>query len=199
MIEREISRPSPEDTRAKIFHAAREIFAVRGPHGTTTREIADRAGVNEATLFRHFGNKQALLHSMKEYYCEGKEARFRALSDSFTGDLDADLRTLARAMIEGMMQNRDLILVALFEESSDPTASHAPWRMPNMAREFLTTFLDNFVHKGELHGDPGVLARVFMGMIFSYVVRRQFWQDEMQSEDAVNIFCDVFLNGTRSK
>ena len=56
MIAREI-RPAAQETRERIFSAAREIFALKGPHGTTTREIADRAGVNEATLFRHFGNK----------------------------------------------------------------------------------------------------------------------------------------------
>jgi AcrR family transcriptional regulator len=52
-------KASPEDTRSRILAAAREIFALKGTRGTTTREVADRAGVNEATLFRHFGTKQA--------------------------------------------------------------------------------------------------------------------------------------------
>ena len=39
-------------TRERILRAAREVFETDGTRGTTTREVADRAGVNEATIFR---------------------------------------------------------------------------------------------------------------------------------------------------
>ena len=52
---------SPEETRERILTATREIIGRKGKRGATTREIADVAGVNEATLFRHFGTKEALL------------------------------------------------------------------------------------------------------------------------------------------
>lgn len=47
-------------TRAALLAAARELFADRGYEGTTVRGVADRAGVNQALLFRYFGNKEAL-------------------------------------------------------------------------------------------------------------------------------------------
>jgi AcrR family transcriptional regulator len=50
------SHAGVEDTRERILVAAREIFEHNGTRGTTTREVAERAGVNEATLFRHFGS-----------------------------------------------------------------------------------------------------------------------------------------------
>ncbi len=68
-------KPAPDQTRARILAAAREIFARKGTRGTTTREVADRAGVNEATLFRHFGTKQTLLHDMLEHYCGYRSPR----------------------------------------------------------------------------------------------------------------------------
>jgi AcrR family transcriptional regulator len=47
-------------TRRALLEAARELFVSEGYDGTTVRAVADRAGVNQALLFRHFGNKEAL-------------------------------------------------------------------------------------------------------------------------------------------
>lgn len=199
MIAKEAARPSVEDTRERILVAAREIFALKGPHGTTTREIADRAGVNEATLFRHFGNKHALLDAMKEYFCQDKAARLNAMFASLSGDLDADLRAIAAHMVEGMQANKDLIRVGLLEEAASPGAADASWRMPNVARDLLTKFLAPHVARGELKGDPEILARFFMGMFFSYIMGRSFWSKQiLGEEDAVNTFVGIFLNGARS-
>ncbi|MGV9694050.1 TetR family transcriptional regulator [Streptomyces sp. NPDC003444] len=48
------------DTRERLLAAASALFAERGYDRATVREIASRAGVNQALLFRHFGSKQAL-------------------------------------------------------------------------------------------------------------------------------------------
>ncbi|MCW0216360.1 MAG: TetR family transcriptional regulator [Pseudonocardia sp.] len=47
-------------TQASLLAAARELFATDGYDGTTVRAIAERAGVNQALLFRHFGSKGRL-------------------------------------------------------------------------------------------------------------------------------------------
>lgn len=51
-------------TRQRLTQAALELFLDQGVGATTTRQIADRAGVNEVTLFRNFGNKYGLLLAM---------------------------------------------------------------------------------------------------------------------------------------
>ncbi len=48
-------------TRARLIDAAAAVFAQHGASGATTRRIAAAAGVNEVTLFRLFGTKEALL------------------------------------------------------------------------------------------------------------------------------------------
>lgn len=48
-------------TRARLIRAALDLFTSQGFHGTTTPEIARRAGVAEATIYRHFTSKEALL------------------------------------------------------------------------------------------------------------------------------------------
>lgn len=47
-------------TRAALLDAATELFADRGYDRTTVRDIAARAAVNQALLFRYFGSKEAL-------------------------------------------------------------------------------------------------------------------------------------------
>lgn len=52
-----------KDPDRRLLLAALELLAERGYKGATTREIARRAGVNEVTLFRRFGSKEALLRA----------------------------------------------------------------------------------------------------------------------------------------
>lgn len=58
--------PSSLSTREKLLRAALELFTAQGISGTTTRQIAELAAVNEVTLFRHFGHKYGLLQAMIE-------------------------------------------------------------------------------------------------------------------------------------
>ena len=52
-----------DPTRRRILDAALDVFAASGTRAATTRRIAELAGVNEVTLFRHFGTKGELLDS----------------------------------------------------------------------------------------------------------------------------------------
>jgi AcrR family transcriptional regulator len=73
-------RLTSEERRAAIIKAVRQTFAEKGFHGTTTRELADAAGVSEALLFKHFPNKEALFSAMQLSCCgEQKHARVERL------------------------------------------------------------------------------------------------------------------------
>lgn len=52
---------SKPTTRQRLVQAALELFVQQGITETTTRQIAEQAGVNEVTLFRNFGSKHGLL------------------------------------------------------------------------------------------------------------------------------------------
>lgn len=58
------------ELRDKILRAATQVYSETGFRGATTRQIAQKAGVNEVTLFRHFGSKTALLHEAIRCACE---------------------------------------------------------------------------------------------------------------------------------
>ncbi|MDT0447606.1 TetR/AcrR family transcriptional regulator [Streptomyces hesseae] len=58
--EKPVRRRHADTTRQALIDAAAGLFAERGYERTTVRAIADRAGVNQALLFRYFGSKTAL-------------------------------------------------------------------------------------------------------------------------------------------
>ena len=59
--------PTPrKSTKARLIEAALDLFAERGVTETTTKAVAERARVNEVTLFRNFGNKYRLLLAVIE-------------------------------------------------------------------------------------------------------------------------------------
>ncbi|MEM5594617.1 TetR/AcrR family transcriptional regulator [Niallia circulans] len=55
-------------TSERIIQAFIELFRDYGYKGTTTRAIAEKAGVNEVTIFRHFGNKRGLWKQLFNQY-----------------------------------------------------------------------------------------------------------------------------------
>lgn len=190
------SARSPEETRNRILAATRQLFAKKGRRGTTTREIAEIAGVNEATLFRHFGNKDTLIEACAEHYCAA--VQLQELLASLSGDLEDDLRRIARSLADRMEQVRDLIVMSLSDEENETTIGSAAWRGPAAIRQMLVDYMATRVENGELAGDPLLLARFFMGMIFSQVIgRKKFPELAYTLDQVIDFQVRVFLNGVR--
>src|SRR5690349_10909224 len=60
------TRVPAEGRRQQILDVATDLFARQGFNGTTTRQIAQRATVNEAIIFRHFPTKEDLYWAVIE-------------------------------------------------------------------------------------------------------------------------------------
>ena len=59
---------SGDEARQRLQHAALDLFAAQGYDGTTTAQIAARAGVTERTFFRHFVDKREVLFDSEEQF-----------------------------------------------------------------------------------------------------------------------------------
>jgi TetR/AcrR family transcriptional regulator, transcriptional repressor of aconitase len=77
-------RLDSDERRKAIVAAAVPLFARKGFAGTTTRELAEAAGISEALLFRHFPSKKHLYGEILSHGCEGDPAleRLSALEPS---------------------------------------------------------------------------------------------------------------------
>ncbi len=188
---------SPGETRLRLLAATRSLLAAKGRRGTTTREIADQAGVNEATLFRQFGSKDALVDACVEHYCSTVE--LQELLASLDGDLERDLQRIAFALMQRMENVRDLIVMSLAEENADGTVGEAAWRAPTAIKKIVADYMAKRIAAGELSGNPLFLARFFMGMVFSYVMGRKRFPEEYAADPAavVEFQVGLFLNGAR--
>ncbi len=194
-------RTSVPETRLRIIAAARALYARKGSRGMTTREVADLAAVNEATLFRHFHTKQQLIVAMLDYY-NGTSEMIDVLERlPACGALEAQLRVLSHWAIEALRRKEDLIKISMAEEISDPEGYACVWRAPSAARACLSTFFKQKVEANEMRGDPDWLARTFMSLFFSYVMARKLWAGAVQTpqDDAVASMVDIFLNGARAR
>jgi AcrR family transcriptional regulator len=192
-------KSSVEETRLRILAATRELYARNGSRGTTTREVADLADVNEATVFRHFGTKQHLLAAMLDYYSEASQVR-QFVSSAAGLPLEEQLRAFGHTAVEAMRRKEDLIKIGMAEELTNPEGSVCVWRAPVEARIALAGMMRERVEKGELRGDPDTLARIFMSLFFSYVMARKLWSldCELSQTQAVDTMVDIFLNGARA-
>ena len=69
-----ISRLDGDERRKAIVTAAVPLFARKGFAGTTTKELAEAAGISEGLLFRHFPSKKHLYGEILRLGCEGDPA-----------------------------------------------------------------------------------------------------------------------------
>ncbi len=79
-----------------VFAAAVDLFVAKGYERTTTREIAAIAGVNEATLFRKYGNKANLMETAIDH----QWSDVPLASVTYSGDLEQDLVAIVEAYLE---------------------------------------------------------------------------------------------------
>lgn len=192
---------SPEETRERILSAAREVIARKGKRGATTREIAEVAGVNEATLFRHFGSKSALLIAVAQRFCGVVE--LRDMVAQLQGPVEEDLLAIGREMYERMESQKDIIRwsIADAEYERDLFFSTA-WRPQLAIHEVVVEVMDQYVRAGVLEGDPGELALFFIGVVLIHVVAREKFPDAKLSgdaEEALRLYIHIFLNGTKKR
>ena len=106
-------------TEVRLVEAAVQLFSRQGFKGTSTRDIAHLADVNEATLFRYFAKKADLFWAAAESRLN--RLKFgRELQNGLAKDLDPDVIVpmLAAFMVENMSEHPELmrlLYVARFE------------------------------------------------------------------------------------
>ncbi|MDA1305800.1 MAG: TetR/AcrR family transcriptional regulator, partial [Acidobacteria bacterium] len=105
------------EVRESLLKAALKLFAEHGSRGATTRRIAQEAGVNEVTLFRHFPNKQTLLHAALHAFVE--QTPYLRLPDT-PGDVATELDAWARDHHKHLHRMRALIRTSMGEFEENP-------------------------------------------------------------------------------
>lgn len=147
------------DTRTVILNAAVQVFSQHGFRGSTTRRIAEAAGVNEVTIFRYFGSKEALLQE--------------ALSDrdisAFTSALPQDpvnppveLARWATAVIAHLEPRSSVIRKCMGEMEERPELTARAAEAPTRATNELCDYFRRLKEKGFTADDFDATAAAAM-------------------------------------
>ncbi|WP_428645875.1 TetR/AcrR family transcriptional regulator [Roseibium sp.] len=135
---------------SEIYSATVELFCERGFGGTTTKEIAERAGVNEVTLFRRFGSKAALMEAAISDTLS--KAPFAQVSAS--DDVVIDLRKVVEGYLATFETHSGLALTLFSQVPRQPELRGVtPVLMQNM--QSVARIVATHQAKGRIRpGDP---------------------------------------------
>lgn len=184
------------DTRDQILAAATTVFSQHGFRGSTTRRIADAAGVNEVTIFRYFGSKDALL---EEAVRLDSTTPLSGLLPEVPSDPEEELTSWAEAVRDHLHLKRSLIRKCMGELEERPEmmlcAKQAPVRSTNLLCKYFENLLKHGFTKDRT--DPMVPAAMLMGTIFHDAMSREMMPEAMPKPQskAVPQYVRLLLNG----
>lgn len=163
---------SSSATHARLLEGAARVFAERGLLGATTKEIALTAGVNEATLFRHFQSKQRLLAAVIEHVFVDPEELPAAAKEA---DLREMLRAFAERYARRMGRNMALVRVLVGEiQHCDEQEVCIMREVFRPRRQELIASLTRARKAGRVRRNavPAIAADQFGAMIFTALLKR---------------------------
>jgi len=191
-------RVSAEDRRQQILEVATGLFARQGYQGTTTRQIAQRANVNEAIIFRHFPSKEDLYWAVIENQC--RIGRGRGL-EAGLADGGSDREVLSAMGEELLARDVTLSRLLLFTALENHELSHRFFR--THVAQYLE-MLAQYVRRGIAQGrfrpvDPMLAARAFVGMlVYHFQIQELFGGKLVQDYDPREVsrtLVDIWLRG----
>ena len=191
---------SEEETRQRILDAAVELFSERGYDGAATRAIAALAGVNQVTLFRHFGSKKSLFQAMLRHNSALPGLEF-ALRERLTGDYRQDLLILATQVLTLLHARRKEIIMLLAEAERQPEMLEMVAFVPLQQRQMVSDYLKWQISQGHVRPlDPDLAAQGLLGMLLTYCLGLNLLTEalaRMPLEEVAAQFVDLFVEGTR--
>ncbi|WP_373231011.1 TetR/AcrR family transcriptional regulator [Cohnella sp.] len=192
------------DKQARILEAAIEIFSEKGFAATSTSEIAQKAGVAEGTIFRHYKTKKDLLLSIAGPIAIKMVAPFlmrdfAKLLDLPYSQTDDFFRAIARDRIVFARKNIKLIRILFHEVPFQPELmDQVKSLVTNVVVNRIEKVIKHFQEQGQIIKAPPwrimrSAASIFIGMIIFHVfLMPEFPFDE---EEEIDRTLDILMHG----
>jgi AcrR family transcriptional regulator len=197
-----------DERRQQILCLAMDLFARRGFRGTTTKEIAQAAGVSEAMVFRHFATKEELYHAIldQKACADGMQDPCELLSEAIARkDDQAVFEQLAMAMMQHHEHDTQFLRLLTHAALEGHELKQMFWeRSVRPLYEFLCGYIRERQQDGVFRDvDPVVVVRAFAGMIIHHSLNNTLWDTErsllqITNEQAASEFTNILLQGIQA-
>jgi AcrR family transcriptional regulator len=182
------------DVRRALLRAAMQVFAETGTRGATTRRIAQAAGVNEVTLFRHFRSKDELLHEAFQVFA--REATAPTLPATPV-DPRAELIAWCRSRHRSLHKVRALIRRSMAEFTEYPDNCQAGMQASVRMADELASYLARLRRLGLASGawHERVATAMLMGALFADAMGRDAMPARypLGVRDSIERYVDLLL------
>ncbi|MFP5352567.1 MAG: TetR/AcrR family transcriptional regulator [Actinomycetota bacterium] len=162
------------DRREDILQASLHLFATKGFHGTSMRDIAREADITEGLIYHYFESKRDLFRAIIDEY--SFLPLLRTLPDLAEQlDLRSLLIVLARGFFDVMKQNTELARLLLQEVQVFPEEKEAFFAdAVNESITELARILGNRMNeRARMQVDPEVSARIFFNSLLAFFVEQE--------------------------
>ncbi|WP_230875109.1 TetR/AcrR family transcriptional regulator [Lysinibacillus cavernae] len=136
-------------TAERIIEAALQLISEKGYTAATTKTIAELAGVNEVTLFRHFGNKRGLLKAIIEQFSYYPLLQ-QEINQNMTWELEKDLLNISLKHFQFLMSIKDFVMIAFKESIQFPEISEEIANMPLLIKKELIHYFEEMYQQGKV-------------------------------------------------
>jgi AcrR family transcriptional regulator len=199
------ARMAGQERRLQILRVAVSLFSQKGFRGTTTKEIANVAGVSEAMVFRHFATKEELYAAILDH---------KACSSDTLNPEQIVAEAIAKKDDRAVFER--LALAALDHHECDQEFQrlllYSALERHELAEMFFEKFvkrvyelLGGYIRERQLDGamaqiEPALVVRAFVGMIIHHSLNNNLWDPKrrllkVSNENAARSFTDILLNG----
>lgn len=152
-----------EEARTRILDAAQTLFAAHGFNATTTKAIAEQAGVPGGLIFYYFPTKKALLASVLSE--RNILVELRTVVDTLIiPDPRAALITLASRYLNTLEQHKELACIMLREFRSHPEVAAEFHELHEENIRFIASYMQKTFDAGQYEPLKNVqtIARMFL-------------------------------------
>ena len=192
-------------TRDEILESAIKLFAEKGFSGTTTREIAEKAGVNEALIFRHFSTKRDLYSAIIERKIS-EEPGFEYPLEAFKETRDDWLifKSIAIRMFDCVEKDPCFIRLLHFSALEGHELSDMFFdTYVQYQRMLLSDYIERRISEGAFKNvNPVLAARAFIGMVINYMLVQEIFGEKkrrkIKREEVADTFVKIFLEGIKN-